>query len=104
MTDRTLNMIRYHSLYPWHTGGSYDDFMQKGDEHILKDVLEFKPDYLFHLGAITSLEECEENPDKAYLTNTISVETAVMIANYLKIHGWKRNGNIVTKVYPNNVR
>ena len=41
MTDRTLNMIRYHSLYPWHTGGSYDDFMQKGDEHILKDVLEF---------------------------------------------------------------
>ncbi len=41
MTDRTMNMIRYHSLYPWHTGGSYDDFMQKGDEFILKDVLEF---------------------------------------------------------------
>ena len=41
MTDRTLNMIRYHSLYPWHTGGSYDDFMGEGDEYILKDVLEF---------------------------------------------------------------
>ena len=41
MTDRTLNMIRYHSLYPWHTGGSYIDFMSPGDEHILKDVLEF---------------------------------------------------------------
>ena len=41
MTDRTMNMIRYHSLYPWHTGGSYDDFMGSGDEFILKDVLEF---------------------------------------------------------------
>ena len=34
-----------------------------------------------------------------------SVEDAIgSIANYLKIHGWKRNGNIVTKVHPNNVR
>ena len=41
LTDRTMNMIRYHSLYPWHTGGSYDDFMSPCDEYILKDVLEF---------------------------------------------------------------
>ena len=41
MTDRTMNMVRYHSLYPWHTGCSYDDFMGPGDEFILKDVLEF---------------------------------------------------------------
>ncbi len=62
------------------------DFLDITDEEkYKKEVLNFKPDYLFHLGAITSLEECEENPDKAYLTNTISVETAVMIANYLKI-------------------
>ena len=34
-----------------------------------------------------------------------SVDDAIgSIANYLKIHGWKRDGNIVTKVYPNNVR
>ena len=62
------------------------DFLDITDEEkYKKEVLNFKPDYLFHLGAITSLEECEENPDKAYLTNTLSVETAVMIANYLKI-------------------
>ena len=36
-----MNIIRYHSLYPWHTGGSYIDLMKKGDEHILRDVLEF---------------------------------------------------------------
>ena len=34
-----------------------------------------------------------------------SVEDAIgSIANYLKIHGWKKEGKIVTKSYPNNVR
>lgn len=41
MTDRTMNMIRYHSLYPWHSYSSYDDFMKRGDEFILVNVLEF---------------------------------------------------------------
>jgi len=50
-----------------------------------KDVVEFKPDYLFHLGAYTDLEYCELNPDDTYITNTLSVENAVYIANYLKI-------------------
>ena len=45
----------------------------------------FRPDYLFHLGAHTSLEYCEENPDDAYLTNTLAVEHAVHIANALDI-------------------
>ena len=50
-----------------------------------KDVESFKPDLLFHLGAHTSLEYCEENPDDAYATNTIATENAVQIANYLGI-------------------
>ncbi len=34
-----------------------------------------------------------------------SVEDAIgSIANYLSIHGWKKEGKIVSKVYPNNVR
>ena len=49
-----------------------------------KDVESFNPDYLFHLGAITS-EYCELNPDEAYSTNTIAVENAVHIANTLNI-------------------
>jgi dTDP-4-dehydrorhamnose reductase len=48
-------------------------------------VLAFRPDYLFHLGAHTSLEYCEENPDDAYATNTLAVEHAVHIANALNI-------------------
>lgn len=48
-----------------------------------KDVEEFNPDYLFHLGAYTDLEYCEKNPEETYLTNTTSVENAVYIANKL---------------------
>lgn len=50
-----------------------------------KDVIDFKPDYLFHLGAYTDLEFCEQNVDETYLTNTLSVENAVFIANELNI-------------------
>jgi dTDP-4-dehydrorhamnose reductase len=50
-----------------------------------KDVTAFKPDYLFHLGAYTDLEYCEKNVEDTYLTNTISVENAVYIANELNI-------------------
>jgi dTDP-4-dehydrorhamnose reductase len=50
-----------------------------------KDVVDFKPDYLFHLGAFTDLEYCELHPEEAYITNTLSVENAVHIANELQI-------------------
>jgi dTDP-4-dehydrorhamnose reductase len=48
-------------------------------------VEEFKPDYLFHLGAYTDLEFCEENSDDTYATNTLAVENAVYLANSLDI-------------------
>lgn len=50
-----------------------------------KDVTDFKPDYLFHLGAYTDLEFCEMNADDTYLTNTLGVENAVYLANHLDI-------------------
>jgi dTDP-4-dehydrorhamnose reductase len=50
-----------------------------------KDVLELQPDYLFHLGAYTDLEFCEENVDDTYATNTLAVENAVYLANLLEI-------------------
>ena len=49
------------------------------------DVLDFDPDYLFHLGAYTDLEFCEQNPEETYLTNTLAVENAVYLANMLDI-------------------
>lgn len=50
-----------------------------------KDVFDFKPDYLFHLGAYTDLEFCEVNADETYNTNTLAVENAVYLANQLDI-------------------
>ena len=50
-----------------------------------KDVLDFNPDYLFHLGAYTDLEFCEKNSDETYNTNTLAVENAVYLANALNI-------------------
>lgn len=51
----------------------------------LQDVAQFEPDYLFHLGACTNLEDCERNPDNAWLTNAIAAENAAHIANRLGI-------------------
>lgn len=56
---------------------NYDDYKN--------DVFKFNPDYLFHLGAYTDMEYCENNPDETYVTNTIAVENAVYIANQLDI-------------------
>ena len=61
----------------------YLDFRSLDDYK--SEVFSFRPDYLFHLGAHTDLEYCDTNPDDAYITNTLSVENAVYIANTLKI-------------------
>ena len=50
-----------------------------------EDVMRFHPDYLFHLGAYTDLEFCETYPELTYMTNTLTVENAVYIANELDI-------------------
>ena len=34
-------MIRYHSCYPWHTGGAYRSLMNQADHDMLPWVLEF---------------------------------------------------------------
>lgn len=50
-----------------------------------EEVMDYNPDYLFHLGAYTDLEFCEQNADDTYMTNTIAVENAVYLANQLNI-------------------
>ena len=62
---------------------SYCDFRDL--DAYQKDVREFTPDYLFHLGAYTDLEFCELNAEDTYITNTLSVENAVYISNELDI-------------------
>ncbi len=65
---------------PWLSYLDFRDF-----DAYRSEVRNFRPDYLFHLGALTSLEYCEENPEEAYSTNTLAVEHAAHIANELGI-------------------
>jgi len=62
---------------------SYLDF--RDQQTYINDVTNFKPNWLFHLGAYTDLEYCEKNQDDTYETNTESVKSAVQIANKLSI-------------------
>lgn len=62
---------------------SYLDF--RDYDAYLKDVAEFRPDYLFHIGAYTDLEYCEKHQDDTYATNTMAVENAAYISNRLNI-------------------
>ncbi len=62
---------------------SFLDF--RDEQNYRKEVLEFNPDFLFHVGAYTDLEYCELHEEDAYETNTKSVEYAVSIANDIKI-------------------
>ena len=62
---------------------SYLDFRDR--DAYRKDVEQFEPEALFHLGAHTGLEFCELNVEDAYATNTLAVENAVYIANELDI-------------------
>ena len=40
--DEGMYMIRYHSFYPWHTGGDYQYLTDNKDSQMLKWILEFK--------------------------------------------------------------
>jgi len=62
---------------------SYIDF--RNYDSYSRDVQDYKPDMLFHLGAHTNLEYCELNQNDAYATNTMAVENAVYISNALGI-------------------
>ena len=62
---------------------SYLDF--RNHDNYKDDVIKFKPDWLFHLGAHTDLEYCEQNQEDTYSTNTDSVKNAVQISNDIGI-------------------
>lgn len=72
-TDKDVNA-------PWLSFLDFRDFNE-----YKRQVEAFKPDYIFHLGAYTDLEFCELNVDDTYMTNTISVENAVYLANSLQV-------------------
>ena len=41
LEERYWDIIRFHSFYPWHTGGDYYYFMNEKDKETLKDIVKF---------------------------------------------------------------
>jgi inositol oxygenase len=41
LSKKYQNIIRFHSFYPWHTGGDYQQFETESDADIKEDVLLF---------------------------------------------------------------
>jgi len=72
-TDKDVNA-------PWLSFLDFRDF-----DAYKEELRTFRPDFLFHLGAYTDLEFCEQNADETYNTNTLAVENAVHLANALDI-------------------
>ncbi len=48
-------------------------------DSVRKAILEIKPDYVFHLAALTDLEYCEKHPNEAYLTNAFGTENIALL-------------------------
>ena len=42
LPEEGLYMIRFHSFYPWHTGGDYKHLTNEKDESMMEWVNEFK--------------------------------------------------------------
>jgi dTDP-4-dehydrorhamnose reductase len=57
------------------------------DNEILVKIKDIKPDTIIHCAALTDIDYCEENPDEAYMLNTVAtmriVEAAKEIGAYL---------------------
>jgi len=57
------------------------EYLDVRDFDMYKQLVDkFRPEYILHLAALTDLEYCEENVENTYLTNTTSVENAVILA------------------------
>lgn len=54
-------MIRYHSFYPWHTGGSYQSFMVEKDKQYMEWVTQFNQyDLYTKSNKVYDLDEIKE--------------------------------------------
>lgn len=53
--------------------------MDVRDRNLVKDtVKEVNPDIVFHLAALTNVDDCEKNPDESFLTNTIGTQNVAL--------------------------
>ena len=57
LSNKYINVIRFHSFYPWHTSKDYHYFMNDTDKELLEDVLEFNKYDLYSKNDSTNISE-----------------------------------------------
>lgn len=46
---------------------------------------DYKPEIIFHLAALTNVDDCEKNPDHSYETNTVGSQNVALVCQTLDI-------------------
>ena len=65
LSQSYLDVIRYHSFYPWHTEGEYTQFMNSQDKVTLENVLKFNEfDLYSKLDDVVITDETKKYYDK----------------------------------------
>ena len=65
ISKKYRDVIRFHSLYPWHTGGAYKELMEQNDVTTLLNVIEFnKYDLYSKVDAAEISDEVKEYYDR----------------------------------------
>lgn len=57
----------------------------RGYQEMRQSVLDFSPDLIINLAALTDMEECEVEADNAWLTNALGTENLALLANELDV-------------------
>ncbi|RKY30948.1 MAG: dTDP-4-dehydrorhamnose reductase [Candidatus Omnitrophota bacterium] len=55
-------------------------------ENVIKIFNEIKPDIVLHSGALTDVDLCEENPEKAYLVNSFGTQNVSVASQNIKAY------------------
>jgi inositol oxygenase len=71
MDDKYLNMIRFHSFYPWHNEGEYKHLLnEEEDNEILLDVLDLNQ---YDLYSKEDTDFVLTDEIKSYYSNLLSI-------------------------------
>ena len=66
-----------------------ESWLEYGDvrdySSIRKSIIEFEPDLIINLAALTDLEFCELNEENSWLTNALGAENLGLVANELNV-------------------
>lgn len=74
LDKKYMDIIRYHSFYPWHTGGAYNHLMIPGDSYILSNVKMFNQFDLYSKPDSKNISSAVKNYYKKLITDYFPID------------------------------